>query len=292
MIIMGSSQYASAQSTIHEFSLYGGGGFSALCYQLSLGQGYGSIGGDFGVGYTFFNGSWQATETGTVVNSQWGIHTGVGFGLYNAMADLNNLQKPVISSNQIDADKEKFNLHTTLNSYDEVQKALYLNIPVMGVFQKPAGNSLLYGMGGIKLGIPINGKFESKNATLENRAYYTDLENWAEVQKFAGYGTFKNKNFDGDIDLGFCLFFALEGGMKWRIGDNLFLYAGLYFDYGLNNVSKGSYQQFINLPKNNTSDFTTNSVLTSYTDKSKSVMFTEKIHLMAVGVKVRISMER
>ena len=283
-----SSLYVSAQM-IHEFSVYGGGGLSALRYDLSSGDRSGRMGGDFGVGYTFINGNWQAAETGRVENARWGLHTGIGFGLYNAKANLNNVT--ATSSNLTDEEGDRFRLNTTLKGYSEIQNAFYLNIPVMGVYQTEIGSQTLYGMGGIKFGIPIGSKFKANNTTLENEADYYEFENKLTGPQFAGYGNF-NKSFDGDVGLGFCLIFALEGGAKWRISENLSIYTGLYFDYGLNNASKESYKDFINYSKDKPADFTTNSVLTSYSKKSEAKIFTEKIHLIAVGIKVRVAIEK
>jgi len=85
---------------------------------------------------------------------------------------------------------------------------------------------------------------------------------------------------------------ALEAGMKWNIADNLSLYTGAFFDYGLNNVVKGGKQAFINYTAKDAENFTTNSVLSSYTDNSKSSTFTNKANMMAVGIKVRLALVR
>jgi len=285
-----SSMYLPAQ-VIHEFSAYGGGGLSTLQYKLTDGNRSGRMGGDFGMGYTFINANWQAVETGTVSSAQWGLHTGIGFGLYNAIANLKDVKTH--SSSLKDDEGDDFYLHTTLSKYKEMQNAWYLNIPVMGLYQTTMWNQLFYGMGGLKFGIPLSSKFKVKNTMLENEAEYYKLENSIKEPQFAGYGKF-NKSFDGNIGLDFSLIMALEGGVKWRISNNLHIYTGLYFDYGLNNASKGSYKEFVNFPKNNPSDFTTNSALTSYSNSNPKElkMFTEKIHLMAVGVKVRIALEK
>ena len=286
-----SSIYLSAQS-IHEFSVYGGGGLSTLHYKLAEGDRSGGIGGDFGVGYTFINANWQASETGTLVSAQWGLHTGIGLGLYNAKSNLNGVKTVTSDLTDNDIVATQFHLHTTLREYNETQNALYLNIPVMGLYQTTLGRQLFYGMGGVKFGIPISSNFKSKNATFVNKAYYWELDNWAETQEFAGYGTFKGRNSDGDVELGFNMMLALEGGVKWRISENLFIYTGLFFDYGLNNVSKGNYQKFVNYNKDNPKGFTTNSVLASYSNSNPKElkMFTEKINLMAVGIKVRVTL--
>ena len=263
----------------HEFSAYVGSGLSTLSYQPSLGVRSGGMGVDFGVGYTFFSAKERVTGTEKIFRELWGIHTGFGIAMYNASTSLDDMK--TISKNEDDGEPSysKFDLHTTLNNYKEIQRTVFLNIPVMGLFQFEQ----IYVMGGLKFGIPINGKYSSKNAKLTNEAYYPDLENWAKDQEFAGYGVFSGKKFEGNLDPGIAVILALEAGYKWYIADNLSLYTGFYFDCGLNNTIKTSTKKFIKYSNDRPADFTTNSVLTTFSDKTK---------VMAVGFKLRFAMEK
>jgi len=285
-IIVATGSLLSAQA-INEFSVYGGGGLSSLNYQLSQGNGSSGFGGDFGAGYTYLRFVNRAVETGTVVYQQmWGIHVGMGLGIYNATAKLNNVE--AITSNLIDSENDGFDLLSKLSGYNETQTVMFLTIPVMGQYNIEQ----FYVMGGIKTGIPLNGKYKSKDATLTNEAYYPKYENWMKTQTFAGYGAFNGKTFDGDLDLGVSFMLSFEAGMNWNLGGNLVLYSGAYFDYGLNDISKGDKQKFINYTANNAENFTTNSVLTSYSDGSKSTAFTDKVNTMAVGIKLRLAFRK
>ena len=274
--------YVSAQSE-HEFSVYGGGGLSTMRYQLSLGNSSSGLGGDFGVGYTYFHLRERAVATGKVFREHWGIHTGIGLGLYNAKAKLNDVK--TVTSDLYDSDGDRFNLHSSLADYGETQTAMFLNIPVMAQFQIEQ----FYVMCGIKTGIPLKGKYKSKDATLKNEAYYPKWDDWAKTQTFAGYGSFKGRNSEGVFDLGVNVMFALEAGINWVLSDNISLYSGAYFDYGLNNVAKDSQLKFINYSDKNPESFTANSVLSSYSDNSKSTTFTDKVNTMALGIKVKLA---
>jgi len=281
-----SSLYVSAQA-IHEFSIYGSGGFSTLSYQLSQGDKSGGVGGDFGVGYTFFLSKERVTETGKILRQNWGIHTGLGIGLYNAKAKLNNVETITEKLDDGEAIYSEFDLYTTLSGYNETQKAVFLNIPVMACFQMEQ----IYFMGGLKFGIPIGGKYESKDATLTNKAYYKDLDVWLDSPKFAGYGKFTNSS-DGKLKQDVTIMLSLETGWNWYINDHFSLYTGLYFDLGLNNVYKNNKNSFINFDMKNPKDFTTNSVLSSYQDDKVLSVFSEKVKVMAIGVKVRLAFSK
>jgi hypothetical protein len=137
------------------------------------------------------------------------IHT---ISLYNASTNLD--KNETVSGGLTDGDTyvseeyTKFDLRTTLNNYSETQKTVYLNIPVMALFQIEQ----IYAMGGLKFGIPVSGKYATKNATLTNEGYYPELDNSANDLEFAGYGTFKGKNFEGDLKPGMAVILALEAG--------------------------------------------------------------------------------
>jgi len=272
-----SSQYVSAQAE-HEFSAYAGGGLSTLLYSPSKGSSNAGSGGEFGVGYTFFSGKLQAAETGTVVRAKWGIHSGLGLGLYGAKAKVD--KETTIQEKIPDSDNgDLFDLHTTLTGYEETQHAMFLNIPVMALYEIEP----YYFMAGFKFGIPLTGKFKPKNATFSNEAEYKQYENRLKEQEFAGLGTFRQKSPDGSVELGLTVMLSLEGGYKWRINSIFSLYTGAYFDYGLNNALKSSPSPFVNYNytvENPSGGFTTNSVMSA---------FTEKTHIMAFGVIVRLA---
>jgi len=273
------SQYVSAQQAEHEFSAYLGSGLSTLNYQLTLGARNAGAGGNLGVGYTYFRGKERVSGTGKIVREDWGIHTGLEFGLYNAKSRIDN--EKAITNGLKDVDNDVFNLETTLSGYKENQNILLLCIPMMAQFTLDR----YYVLGGFKLGIPLMGKYRSKDATLTNWAYYPEYDNWAKTQQFAGYGTFTGQDSKGKMKVGASALLSLEAGTKWRLRRKLSLYTGVYFDYGLNNFAKNNQKEFVN-PFNyqdGETTFTTNSVLSVYT---------EKIKVMAVGVKVRMAMIR
>ena len=265
----------------HELSASLGGGFSTLSYKLSPGGTRNGGGGiDFGVGYTFFRDLKQVAETGTIRSDQWGIHSALGFSLYNAVANVDG--ETIITSGLLDNDTHlpiayrTFNMHTTLANYKEKQSMMLLNIPVMGVLHLKQ----YYAMAGFKFGIPVGGKYKYERATLTNAAEYPETENWARMQEFMGLGVFQ-KDAKEKMKYGVSTMLSLEGGMIWTVLKDMTLYVGAYFDYGLNNIAKKFDDKLLNYDAAKPADFTTNSVLSVYT---------QKVNVVSVGVKVRLAM--
>ena len=269
-----SGMYVSAQRPTHELSAYAATGLSTLRYKPDIGAKGGGFGGDFGVGYTYFMYREWVAGSGTVYNMKWGVHSGVGMGLFNSRADVN--KQETVTYGLVDDENDKFDLHTTLNNYSEKQNSIFLNIPVMATLQL----NQYYAMAGVKLGLPLIAKHKAKDVKISNRAYYTEYDNWLEEQEFVGFGPFVRDEAKGDLDLGLCVALALEGGIILRLSKTMNLYTGVYADIGLNNVSKAKADlAFINYDVNNPKNFTTNSVMATQSDKT---------NLIAVGVKVRL----
>ena len=268
-----SVQVMAQKATIQEISAYAGGGLSALRYKLSLGDRSGGGGVDFGFGYTYAWPRERVTGSETVFSERIGVYTGIGFGFYNASAKVAGVHEP--SALEKDSDGDEFYLITTLSGYKEKQNSVFLNIPVMADYQVEP----FYFRAGFKFGIPLNGKYRAKDATLKNVSEYPKYESKISDIEWLSCGEFK-KTTNGKVDLGVAVMLALEAGYKYRIRSNIVLYGGAYLDIGMNNVAKKSGSPLVNYAKANPSEFTTNSVMSSFADKTK---------IMAVGVKVHVA---
>ena len=261
------------EAPVHEFSAYSGFGLSSFRYKLSQGNRSGGFGGDFGVGYTWYRTNVRVTGTGKVFNERWGIFTGLGLGLYNAKAKFS---AETVEQETRDSESDPILLNSTLSGYKEKQRLTSLNIPVMAQFQIER----YYVMTGFKFGIPVGSKYKSKNATLTNKAYYPEYENWLEEPRPQGLGSFQ-KASDGKLKFGMSVMLTLEGGVNWRLDRHFSLYSGMYFDVGLNNAAKNKKQSFVN--------YTTSAGKADVSTNSMMAAFTEKANMMAVGVKVRLA---
>jgi hypothetical protein len=136
-----------------------------------------------------------------------------------------------------------------------------------------------YLMGGVKIGVPVKGKFSVTDATLTNSAYYPELDNTLTDPRFAGLGAFSKISAEGKMPLQLSVALSLETGIKWKIGGLFALYAGLYLDYGLSNIAKPG-PSFINYSSQEPTKFTNNCA---------ALYLTEKMNVMAIGVKMRFA---
>ncbi|MCL2417425.1 MAG: OmpA family protein [Bacteroidales bacterium] len=258
----------------HEFSVFVGGGISWLRYGVDNAQQRGRFGGDlvgFGYSYLFPRRSDQSVR--------WGIHTGIGLGLYRTRTTLTNAMVESGILHDVPYN-DPFILRTTVLDYTENQRALLLQIPLMA--QLNFGERF-YTKAGFKFGIPVMGRF-SAEGEVHNRAWYPSLANYAPDFTPMGLGRF-SKEADGNIDLGFSAMLALEAGMRFRVSETLRLHAGVFFNYGLNNIYRGDQNQTFAVQEtaNGLQSFQKNSILTQFTNNSQHV------RPVAVGINLRLA---
>jgi len=278
LFVSGTIMYA--QDNKHEVSVYVGGGLSTLTYESALGKQSNGAGGNIGIGYTFF------------FAENFGFNTGIELSLYNAKIKADGFND--VLRYQIDvSDGEKYDFYSSIKNYEEKQEAMYINIPLMLQFQYGEKNKL-YASTGIKIGIPVNGKYKSSASGITNKGYFYDTGNWAESQEFMGFGTYTDYSNDEDIDLRVACLYSAEVGVKWGLNKQMALYTGAYIDYGLNDIVKGGHDRnFTKLVE--TADglrSTNNSFLNSaigYSSNTLRQELTEKVVPMTVGFKVRLS---
>jgi len=281
----------------HEFSLWGAGGFSTLYYDPTFGDWSPGLGGAFGLGYTFY------------FSKNFGILAGAEVAFYNAKMKVDGLTDSYNTKDPTDG--YDVNYRTKLLGYEEEQQLINVNIPVALQYQTN-GKHKFFALLGVKLGIPVSGTYKDLgNSTLVTSGYYPDLNQEFFEPVYLGYGTFKGKGSDKDIDFGIACIGTVEAGMKWRLNDVWSLYTGAYLDYGFNDVVDGHSNKFLIYNKNSPANFKTNSVLTSqYTEYlgTKEVIdpatnkksnepvygnkesFTDRVSPAAVGLKLRLGM--
>ena len=276
LLLVLSTLIVSGQKTLNEFSIHGGGGLAVFCFQPSIknasSMGYG---GDAGVGFTGF------------FNQNWGVHIGAGLGIFNIKNKVDNFR--FITPEQRDCEGYLFDLHTTMNKYQETHQSNFLTVPIMLQFQTKTNQSFYwnkdekvcyYAMAGIKALIPFNYDYTSKIASLNNMAYYPEFDNWINSLPILGLGTFDGNSTTGKLKFDALIMFAFETGTKWYIGRSVFLYTGVYFDCGLHDPTMKNRVPYRNY------------IHPEQLQEITLLEFTKTMNLMTAGIKLRLAFFR
>ena len=232
-------------------------------------------GGDAGVGFTSF------------ISQNWGIHIGAGLGIFNVKTKVKNIM--FVTPKQEDCEGYLFDLHTTLNEYKETHQAIFLTVPLMLQFQTKMNQSFnsnkdkkvgFYALTGVKTLFPFKYNYTSEITSLNNAAYYPEFDNWIYSLPILGLGSFNGSSSTGKFNFDVIAMFAFETGGKWHIGKTVFLYAGVYFDCGLNDPTRKNRMPYSNYI--HPEQFNENTLLE----------FSKTKHLMAAGIKIRLAFFR
>ncbi len=266
----------------HEIGIWLSGGSNNLLYSSSFGEKSPGWGGAFGLGYTWF------------FHRNWGIGLGAELALYQGQIRIDGLTDAHQTQDQ---DGQDIYYSARFDKYKEVQYLGNVNIPLNFIFQtRMRGENRFYASLAFKLGIPLWGQYRSKNAELTTEGYYYpspgNPNQTLTQQQDLGYGTFKGINSKGKIPFDLAYMGQVEAGFKWHLAPGRDLYTGIYAEYAFNDVVKGSpADRFVSYNTENPSDFKTNSVLTSeYRRNGTSSVFTDKIALLGVGLKLKLGL--
>jgi len=253
-----------------EISLYFGGGLSTLTYKPEVGSVSSGMGGLIGVGYTWF------------VSGRWGIVTGVEAAFYNAKYAANEpfMGNYYALSGTLGALGNDFEFSYELQDYTEKQSAVFLQIPVMAQFQ----TGRIFASLGVKIGIPISGKFNLEAGNLSTSGYFPAESQTYDDLPDRGMGNIGASSYSGDLDIAILYSAALEAGGQWFLGRRTNLYVGAFLDYGLNNLSKtgaiGLKKPVVEYDHTVPNCLKYNSIIET----------TDKIGAMSVGLKIKLTL--
>lgn len=253
----------------YEVSAWTGIGLSTLEMKMSEERKENNGGGLLGAGCTYF------------YSPNVGLMIGAELSFYNAKLVLDHYEDAYDTE---DYDGTEFEFRTKVSDYDEMQKMMTVNIPLMVQYQTSGKHKLFLAAGG-KIGLPIYKKYNITIGSLVNSGYYPHENYEYTTQEFMGFGTFTDRSVRSNLELKVTYMASAEVGMKWALGSTSSIYTGVYLDYGLNDINKYTGTGLSrNLVKYNTPD-PRNFILNS----ASSTNIVTKINTMAIGAKIRMA---
>ena len=256
----------------HEFSANIGGGISGFQFRPTIGKDFWEGTSTFGLGYHY------------LLDPNWSIGTGANFTAYKGSISIKNYDQQQGAINTITG--HTFDFFITSSAYEETQQAMMITIPLTAQYQYQFDEKMaFYVVFGFKAGIPVSGKSQSKSA-FTTKGYYPNLN--VTYEDLPDYGFVTNQPFpEGKTDFGLktAIMMSTELGVKWPLGETKSLYAGIYADYGLNNILKKTTAANTNLvcyQSDSPAQFAYNTAVNSYAKKMKP---------FAIGITLRFAFQ-
>lgn len=252
----------------------GGGGFEYKLKGLSYdGLNKDKLTWNAKIGYSYF------------FTPNWGLSTGVGVSYYRTVGKYDSTfsQNTFFNlGNQIDDDYVSgsptgYELRVRFQHWQEEQKGYFIEIPLMAMYQHKFGEEKRHGFYvglGAKLQIPVFSKYKVLDGdkpsdlrlnvsgryyddpTLElgaPRQYPTGEEPMDPPLPAHGFGSISNPyaqlGWGGDMDLKMSVAGTVELGFLIGLSERIDLTIGGFFDYGFNNIKKGSNKDFLEAPQ-------------------------------------------
>jgi outer membrane protein OmpA-like peptidoglycan-associated protein len=290
----------------------GGGGFQYTPKGLKLdGVSKDKLGWNASIGYSYY------------FDRHWGIATSVGVSYYRTVGKFNeNFNRDTnyyalgyhVDDDQMNPNPnmKNYQLRLRTKKWEEEQKAYFIEIPLMAMFQDKFGETQRHGIYaglGVKFQIPIvstyrvlNGKNEEDLRLNISGRYYNDPTldwgapdpNNAEILQTPhsahGFGTIHDPgsalNWKGDVSLKMSIAAVAEFGFLFGLTKRVDLTVGGYFEYGFNNIKKGTNKEFLQAPDQYLPNANNNLGAGITYNGMINTDVTKKVNLMAYGAKI------
>lgn len=180
----------------------------------------------------------------------FGIGSGFSVSYYTTPVELNNYE--TVFKNRLDDDMiyRDFDKRVKITNWEETQKTLFAEIPVLFLAQHKFGKLEqfgIYGHLGAKFQLPLNSKYEITSGQVENRGEYYDLGNFVLFNMpNHGYGV-DGKFPSGDLNLKFGVSATAGVGFLFGLSRVCDLYLGGFIDYGILDIKDKSEGNFVYL---------------------------------------------
>ncbi|GHT25609.1 hypothetical protein FACS189430_12240 [Bacteroidia bacterium] len=267
-------------TTSHEVYVTGYGGISTLSYSLLSADRKLGFGGGGGIAYHQY------------FNSRWSASIGLGYNVLNTRVRANTLSGsyPAISKPFADSEDVPFDFRYLIQNYEEKQRVNLLTVPVMGYYHFGWEQQYYAGLG-FTVGVPVHSTYRSHSDKITTQGYFpTQNLLIDEPVPRAGLDDYERSGGTSALPMKTAFMLSAEIGERWDF-QHITLYAGIYFDYGVNNLSKGGNAvnhipyYAAGLPSGENYDI--NSLLAAANESGTA--YSGKVHPMETGVRVKIA---
>jgi len=256
LISLAISLFAQAQETGNYLYFNIGSGQHNLSGTLHDGIQKGQVGFTANIAFSHF------------FTSHWGVQTGIGVQSFSALSTLNLTE----STPDIDNDGDAYVFKSNFKNWQETQQALFFEIPLTGQFKQMFTDKIgLLATVGAKISIPVNATYKTTGGEIVTSGYYPQWNIELTDIPQQGFSTI-TQSYTDKYNLKMAYMVIAEIGGIYKISDKIDLYAGAYFNYGLNNVLKPDTKMLY------LTDGTYNGVLKTYQ--------TTNIKPFSIGVKL------
>ena len=254
----------------HEFSINAFGGLQPVNLTLSKGgTNSGSFGGGAGVGYNYY------------FNNNWSIGTGAGLSFYATSIAFDSLD--IIHEGYDQYEGTDFIFTAELDKFKEDVSVLLLEIPLTARYSLPFGENSLRLAGGVKFGLPLSHKYTVSADNLKTTGQYV-YENWRYENIPGVFVDEKLAEYSDSWEANMAILLTLELSYRFAVGKKNGLAAGIYFNYGLNDMQGKNERQPVAFDIYRNKPYTNNSILNSG--------FASSIKPMAFGLKLSFDFGR
>jgi hypothetical protein len=255
----------------HELSVNLFGGVPSMSYKAESGEVKGgmNIGGGIGYAYKF--------------DENWAIVSGLDFSLHGAKYELKDY------NGAFSANGDNFTYN--IKDYEESQSLFLLSLPIMARYSLPVGdNSLRFALG-VKLGLPLGHSYKMAKSSHSTKTAHLGYENVD--YNFDNIPNGSGKLSDpvnvgettGKYDASFSVQLAVEAGYRFKLSETMGLSAGLYFNYGLNNIKSKDDGELVSYSLDNR-DLSSSAPKFEYLNSVLNTKLTSSLRPLSFGLKL------
>ncbi|MBZ9650937.1 outer membrane beta-barrel protein [Psychroflexus montanilacus] len=220
------------------------------------------------------------------LNENWSLHSGAGLNFYKGESSINTYSGIEPAT---DISGEDFEFRYTANGYVEEQSFTALSVP-LAIQYETKGVLGFYAKLGLEANLFFSEESQSSANSLTTTGFFPRFNAVLDSPRFAGFGTYDNQNFNtSDLDLKTSYNATTEIGIKQMYTSGNAFYVGVYYKYGINDISGDSNSNGpVSFDSQNPTDFRSTSVINAVdTTQSNSERLTSEARLHVFGVALR-----